>query len=79
MSSQDKPSLSEYWNQLNGHDWFYDYSDDHGVWKRGSENESRLRRWANQDEAYKELYDGFREHHFAPLYGRTQPEKPPQP
>jgi hypothetical protein len=29
-------------NDLKRHDWYYMYSDDHGVWKRGSENASRL-------------------------------------
>lgn len=34
--------LEIYRQQLAGHDWFYDYSDDFGVWKRGSEKRAAL-------------------------------------
>lgn len=29
-------NLDEYKNALRHHDWFYAYSDDHSVWKKGS-------------------------------------------
>ena len=31
-------NIREYFNQLRGHDWYYDYSDDYRVWQRGSQN-----------------------------------------
>ena len=30
------PSLEEFIVLCNNHDWFYGYSDDHSVWKRGN-------------------------------------------
>jgi hypothetical protein len=35
-------SLEEYIKQLNSHDWFYYFSDDHGVWQRGEGEHHRL-------------------------------------
>jgi hypothetical protein len=34
-------NIGEYFNRLSNHDWYYDYSDDHSVWKRGSANRDR--------------------------------------
>lgn len=35
--------LDIYRQQLSGHDWWYDRSDDYAVWKRGSEQRAALR------------------------------------
>ena len=35
-------NLEQYKQELNNHDWWFDYSDDHKTWKRGSENWKRL-------------------------------------
>lgn len=32
----------EYISALKRHDWFYEYSDDHSVWRRGSDERSKL-------------------------------------
>lgn len=37
------PEQENYIKLLKSHDWYYDYSDDHSVWRRGSEAHSRLR------------------------------------
>jgi len=29
---------------LQGHDWFYEYSDDNGVWRRGNERHNQILR-----------------------------------
>lgn len=34
--------MDAYINLLRSHDWFYDYSDDHSVWKRGREQRNKL-------------------------------------
>lgn len=31
-------TLQEYEELLKNHDWYYQYSDDHGVWDRGKTN-----------------------------------------
>jgi len=37
------PEEENYIKLLKSHDWYYDYSDDHSVWRRGSEAYGRLR------------------------------------
>ena len=35
--------ISEYFDLLASHDWYYQYSDDHSVWCRGRDASERLR------------------------------------
>tara|TARA_B100000131_G_scaffold263311_1_gene260088 strand:+ start:948 stop:1298 length:351 start_codon:yes stop_codon:yes gene_type:complete len=35
---------SEFGSKLKTHDWYYAYSDDHSVWRRGRDASARLRR-----------------------------------
>ena len=54
-------SLSELYDELVRFDWWYDYSDDHSVWTRGSEREKELERLAESlGESGKEMFDKFR-------------------
>ena len=54
--------LREFDNLLASHDWFYDYSDDYGVWQRGM-NQARLiatvRKLSERHEALYEIYRDF--------------------
>lgn len=36
------PEEENYRKLLKGHDWYYEYSDDHSVWKRGSAARTHL-------------------------------------
>lgn len=36
-------NMTEYLAALQRHDWFYAYSDDHSVWKRGAAEATKLR------------------------------------
>jgi hypothetical protein len=36
--------LQQFETDLKRHDWYFDYSDDHGVWVRGMSSVDRLRR-----------------------------------
>ena len=40
---EQQDRLAEYKRRLGNHDWFYEYSDDHGVWRKGSEMYATLR------------------------------------
>lgn len=55
-------SPAAYWDALNRHDWFYDYSDDPGVWRRGADEHRRLSGLAGSSEAHQALWDGFVNH-----------------
>jgi len=55
---QTIPSLNEFYKMLENHDWFYDYSDDHRVWRNGSQSMSAIREAIeNGSKAYKELFE----------------------
>ena len=36
-------AMAEYRRALAAHDWFYDFSDDHGAWSRGNAQRTALR------------------------------------
>jgi len=72
-----KHSLAKYWDMLNKHDWYYTYSDDHGVYQRGVDSENELKRIAKHTYFHMALFDGFHKHHFSGEAWRT--EKAPKP
>lgn len=73
-------SLQEYWDQLDLHDWFYSYSDDNRVWKRGEAEKSALLAIAKSSPEHQALYDGFHKHHFSGKAWNTEKaEKPARP
>ena len=52
-------NIGEYFNRLTNHDWYYNYSDDHSVWKRGNEYRDRLLNTAAEHPTYKKMYNEF--------------------
>lgn len=42
MENAMSPEEEKYRKLLRSHDWYYDYSDDHRVWKRGVEERDTL-------------------------------------
>lgn len=77
LSHLDKMTLGDYWDQLSKHDWYWDFSDDHRVWRRGSDEQGRLENIGGQSAAHKILYDGFVASMFSGEAWRT--EKKPVP
>lgn len=57
------PSLNKFWRILRNHDWTYEYSDDHNVWRRGSAELSFIRSIVEQGgEDYKKLFEEYSEY-----------------
>lgn len=58
-------NIEQYKQELNRHDWWYDYSDDHKAWKRGQANWERLRELSKESPEHyaalrakvKEIFD----------------------
>lgn len=72
--------LGEYYDELEKHDWFYDYSDDHSVWRRGQAARNKLSSIASQSPEHKALWDGFNKHVFSgPNWGTEKAPKPEKP
>lgn len=70
-------TLQEYEKMLKRHDWHYEYSDDHSVWKRGNEAHKELKRLAEElGGAFLALYRSYFEKHFPPFHRST--DEPPQ-
>jgi len=51
--------LKSYYNMLKAFDWYYAYSDDHRVWKAGSDKEDQLRQISRESIEHKKLWLGF--------------------
>lgn len=54
----------KYWTACRMHDWFYQYSDDPGVYREGSESEANLMRLAWNKPELTEIFDAWKEHMF---------------
>ena len=52
-------NIREYFKQLRYHDWYYNYSDDHRVWKAGSANYDLIRDNSKENVTYKRMYNEF--------------------
>ena len=67
-------NIQEFYDELEKHDWFYAYSDDHRVWKKGADNRMRLLRLISENgEQFEKLYDDFAKY----IWDKT--EKPQRP
>jgi len=65
------PEHENYIKHLKSHDWYYDYSDDHSVWKRGVAARDRLRAMQKDLDPTGEIWN---EH--APADYKMSPPKP---
>lgn len=76
-------NLADYWDGLNRHDWYYMYSDNDSVYRKGSENEARLARISKESPEHAKLWEGFNKHHFSGLPWKTpkapKPRRPAEP
>ena len=52
-------NIREYFKELRYHDWYYNYSDDHRVWKAGSANYDLIRDKSKENLTYKRMYNEF--------------------
>ena len=73
-------TLSKYYDMLSGHDWYYDYSDDHSVWQKGRDASEQLRRIAENGQEYKDLRLAFRAYYFSgDAFGKEKQPYPKKP
>jgi hypothetical protein len=55
----NKLTVEEYSKVLEEHDWYFSYSDDHRVWKRGHDQSTYINKLAEQDPALREALQQF--------------------
>lgn len=51
--------LDEYKKLLINHDWFYQYSDDYSVWKRGNSENRVIASHKNDSEEHSKLFEKY--------------------
>lgn len=73
-------TLAKYYDLLDKHDWYYEYSDDNSVWRQGLSYSNMLIRISNEKPEYKEMYLAFKAHHYSgkpwPTEQSPKPNKP---
>lgn len=52
-------TLSEFYTKLGYHDWFYQYSDDHRVWRNGQDNYDRLVEISKESPEHRQLFEDY--------------------
>lgn len=73
-------SLQSYYDALEQFDWFYHFSDDHRVWKKGEAASKKIKYLANQSPEHADLYRRFHKHHFSgEPWGTEKEPKPERP
>ena len=71
------PSLNKFWRMLSNHDWTYNYSDDHSVWRRGESQLSAIKEVVKVGgEEYKNLFDEYSEYAWRKDDSIKQPVRP---
>jgi len=73
-------TLTEFYDELERHDWFTHFSDDHRVWESGEAAHSRLAEIAKESPEHKKLMDAFGEYHYSgSSFGKPKAPKPERP
>lgn len=70
--------LTEYYDMLDKHDWFFDFSDDNERWRSGLTTEEKLREIATQSAAHSTLFAKFEKYKHADPFDSSVP-KPKRP
>lgn len=58
MTTEQK-TLSEFYNLCLRHDWFYSFSDDQSMWRRGQNQRDEINRVRKQGEEFEALFQEF--------------------
>ena len=52
-------TTEEYFKKLQYHDWFYEYSDDHSVWKKGLDARGELQNLAKESDLFATMFSEY--------------------
>ena len=59
-------SIVEYYEMLKNHDWYYDFTEDDEVWKKGTEEREHLRSIASEKGLdYERMWKAFNDAMFS--------------
>lgn len=72
------PTLNQFWRILRNHDWTFEYSDDHSVWRRGSAELSAIKDIVEAGgKEYKNLFDEYSNYAWRKDNSINEPVRPP--
>ena len=69
-------TLLQFWDRLEAHDWYFEFSDDMSRWKHGTEDLEELEGISIISEAHREMYLEFEKHYSS---GSEKVSKPARP
>lgn len=73
-------TLSDLYDRLESHDWFYHMSDDHGVWIAGERDSRELKALAESIPGGMDLFNAYGAHIFSGKpFSKPQQPKPERP
>ena len=77
------PTLQEYYDMLEKHDWYYEFSDDSFVYFKGKSNRDELLRISQKEPLFPKafrLFQSYQIHMFSgPPWGTEKAPKPERP
>lgn len=72
-------TLVEFYERLERHDWYYDFSDDGGVWRAGSAERTRLMEASTLSPEHAKLFKAWKAHAQHEDVITKRPAKPERP
>lgn len=73
-------TLTEFYDALARHDWFYEMSDDGRVWRAGVARQKELEKIAETSESHRDLFDRYSASVFSgSTWGTEKIERPERP
>lgn len=73
-------TLAEYYDMLSRHDWYYAYSDDGSVFRRGEAANQKLAAIAKTSPEHAALLAGYKQYYFSGKpWGTERAPKPGRP
>lgn len=61
-TTKPEVTLREFYARLGAFDWWYEYSDDPGVWRRGNDGKAKLRAIAGQSPEHAALFKAWEDY-----------------
>jgi hypothetical protein len=58
-------NLKDFDMMLEHHDWYYNYSDDGGVWRAGEQAQDRLIKTSKESSDHLKLFESWSKHYFS--------------
>ena len=58
-------TLIEYFDRLEMHDWYHEFSDSHSTWTKGQKDLEELKCYRKFGDKYDKMFQDFKAYHFS--------------